>query len=337
MTKSQPILSICIPTYNRPKELMETLRILCEQLDELPVGDQEQIEIIVSDNNSSVTTITQIFDMWAKDRPVMSFHMQASNVGATQNFEYCYRTSIGRFVFILSDDDHLTHGSLSRILESLKNDDPDILFLPFFIPTVPGQGNISLRMKLKRNAFLRQTGLLPTLISACILKKNRIGACLGRYLDTNMHHFYYFLFVLESGECFVYLNHQMIFSPYAGNSGGYSWFNVFAGDFFRIINEFQSKRIDKKILHRIKQEMFVKRIIPTYVNHKINGYTISKKFTETSNFDIIRLISKYNSCLPAYWLIFLPIVLSPKIVLKLFKKIYLDIRKFYINTRPTNV
>lgn len=337
MLQAQSLLSICIPTYNRPNELTETLRILGEQFDALSFGDQVLIDIIVSDNNSPSTQIATIFNTWAECRPNAVLHIQQSNVGPTLNFEYCYQYSRGKFIFILSDDDHLTQGSLSLILESLKSDDPDILFLPFFPLSNPGNENSTARLKIERDVFLEKTGLLPTLISACIFKRNMIAPYLGRYLDTNMHHFYYFLCGVETGQSFVYLNRQILFSPYDDNSGGYNWFKVFAGDFFCIINEFPCIKVDKKILDRIKQEMFSRRIIPNYVNRKINGHAISNRFTKTSNLEIIYLITRHCHGLFAYWLLFLPIVFIPSLALIVLKKIYIDFRKVCMKFRVSSV
>jgi glycosyltransferase involved in cell wall biosynthesis len=43
----QPIISICIPSYKRPKEIQEALNSIVSQFDQI---DKEMIEIIVSDD-----------------------------------------------------------------------------------------------------------------------------------------------------------------------------------------------------------------------------------------------------------------------------------------------
>ena len=44
-----PVLSVCIPTYNRPEKLKENLEILLPQLD-------NSIELVIRDDSSNLKT-----------------------------------------------------------------------------------------------------------------------------------------------------------------------------------------------------------------------------------------------------------------------------------------
>lgn len=317
-----PLLSICIPTFNRAVELRETLRILCREINQLPPEQQAMLELLVSDNHSDkFDPHALVAEFQAKTSCAIQIHQQAQNVGPTRNFEYCYNRSNGHHVFILSDDDHLCPGTLQEVMRCLLKEQPDIVFLPFY--ETPDPTKEATYQKLEANDFLKEVNLLPTLISSCILKRSLLDGQWGKYLDTNMHHFHYFLQALENGNSFVMLSKQALYSPYAENSGGYNWFSAFADHFFRIIDEFDGTRVSHKTLKSIQRKMLVDRIIPTFVNTKINGYTINTQFNEAPQRTLMGIIHKRCKKLVEYWIIFLPLALTPSALLRITKKIYL--------------
>lgn len=317
-----PLLSICIPTFNRAVELRETLRILCEEIHQLPPEQQAMLEVLVSDNHSDkFDPKALVAEFQPKMGCFIELHQQTKNVGPTHNFEYCYKQSNGRHVFILSDDDHLCPGTLRELMTCLLNEQPDIIFLPFHETQTPA-GNPAYR-KLKGNDFLKEVNLLPTLISSSILKRSLLEGHMGKYLDTHMHHFHYFLQALENGKTFVMLSKQALYSPYMENSGGYNWFSAFADHFFRIIDDFNGTNISQKVLRSIQRKMLVDRIIPTFVNTKINGYTINSQFNEAPQRKLMTIIHKRCKNFIEYWIIFLPLALTPSALLRIAKRIYL--------------
>jgi abequosyltransferase len=310
------LLSICIPTYERPAELRKTLDIVAAQLAALPAS-RDAIECIVSDNHSSYD-VAAVAAEFAQRLP-LSLTIQAHNLGPTRNFEFCYAHASGRFILILSDDDHLLPGALSAIVSALQQHDPDIVFLPF-TPT-PGCAEAQAQ-RLERNAFLAHVGILPSLISACIVKRERIAAVLGSYLDTNIHHYHYFLHALEHGDSFYAFPQQLLECPYEHNAGGYNWFAVFGNQFFRIVDEFPARRIERKILTAIERHVLIDRIIPTFVNRRSQGYTISQKFDDDSERKIFATLSVRCKRFAAFWLILLPLYLLPAGLLGMLKRFY---------------
>jgi glycosyltransferase involved in cell wall biosynthesis len=314
------LLSICVPTFNRPTELRTTLSILTREIESLDPEHQGQIQCIVSDNHSEYD-VMGLFKEFESRLPI-SLEANKNNVGPTLNFENCYKKALGQYVLILSDDDHLVEGALSDIMISLSHQKPDILFLPFahneFIP-----GDAVKMYQFERNLFLSRVGYLPTLISASILRRDLITQVMGKYLDTYMHHYYYFLHSVENGERFGVLNRQILTCPYENNAGGYSWFSVFGEQFFRIIDEFPSRKIDHRVLKKIQRRMLIDRVIPTFINRRLQGYTINKTFNHDSVQDIFATVSKRCKGYAVYWLFLVPGRFLPVSVLKIVKKLYL--------------
>ena len=322
-----PILfSICIPTYNRPAELSETLKILSDQLSLLSPDNKDKIEIIISDNCTSVINISSIINIYANEFPHLSFVIQPENIGPTRNFEYCYTKAKGEYLIILSDDDHLMPGALNSIIECLLVESPDIVFLPFFITP----GNELELACLDREKFLEKVNVYFTLVSSCILKRSLITDFFGQYLDTNMHHVHYFLRALDAGEKFMIFQKQILYSPYADNAGGYNWFKAFAGDFSRIVRAFSPRNISAAGLRRLRRLMFVDRVVPTFFNRMVNGEIVNKNFTPIPKKDICWLVAKNCYSIPEFWLLFLPIFFTPRKVLSTLKNIYIWQKPYFL-------
>jgi glycosyltransferase involved in cell wall biosynthesis len=116
----KPVLSICIPTYNRSKLLKVNLLSILEQI----VGYENEIEVIVSDN-CSVDDTPQVVE-WAKKFGSFRYHRHEENIGAGPNFLYCSnQLANGEFCWLIGDDDFVRKGAIARLLKIIK-DNPDV-------------------------------------------------------------------------------------------------------------------------------------------------------------------------------------------------------------------
>lgn len=113
-----PFLSICIPTYNRAGFLKECL-------DSLEHCWAPDIEIVVSDNASTDSTIEMLAD-YALRLP-LRWIRQRENVGSDRNFAAVVDMAEGRYCWLLGSDDCVTPEALSNALNLLRLHDPDIL------------------------------------------------------------------------------------------------------------------------------------------------------------------------------------------------------------------
>jgi glycosyltransferase involved in cell wall biosynthesis len=95
--KNDLLLSICIPTYNRSKELKKTLQLLLE-------NSFKNLEIIVSDNASSDDTSDVVKEF---NDPRIRYYRNDVNYGATFNIIKVLEYALGEYVVYLSDEDNL--------------------------------------------------------------------------------------------------------------------------------------------------------------------------------------------------------------------------------------
>jgi glycosyltransferase involved in cell wall biosynthesis len=80
MENKSPLLSICIPTYNREKYLQECLESIVHQ-EGFNIND---IEIVISDNASQDGT-TKLVESFKQKYPNIQYFRNAENIGAIRN------------------------------------------------------------------------------------------------------------------------------------------------------------------------------------------------------------------------------------------------------------
>ena len=97
-TDLPPLVSVGVPTYNRPEGLRRTLRHLADQT-------YRNVEILVSDNCSTDPDVDLVLEEFAAaDARIKVFH-QVTNVGATSNFRFVLEQASGEYFMWASDDD----------------------------------------------------------------------------------------------------------------------------------------------------------------------------------------------------------------------------------------
>lgn len=102
-------LTIVIPTYNRPNQIIKQLLSVVSQM-------RDDIELIVLDNHSD----DNIFDLVAlipnlQAKKNVSYYRNASNIGAAANILRCFEYANGQWVWVLGDDDQIASNALEII------------------------------------------------------------------------------------------------------------------------------------------------------------------------------------------------------------------------------
>jgi glycosyltransferase involved in cell wall biosynthesis len=118
-----PLVSIGIPTYNRPNGLKRTLSALLQQ-------SYTNIEIIVSDNGSpQKEEIRQIVTDFQDSRIQLTQH--PVNQGVFFNFQYVLSVAKGEFFMWAADDDDWDRDFISKLVPLLLEDTTKIVAVPF--------------------------------------------------------------------------------------------------------------------------------------------------------------------------------------------------------------
>jgi len=109
-----PILSICIPTFNRS----ETLRSLLNDLFDMQFVAHE-VEILISDNASSDLTAVMLDEM--SHSFDFRYFIQADNIGPTENYKFLIQHCTGEYAWIVGDDDLIYVDRTRKFISKLAN------------------------------------------------------------------------------------------------------------------------------------------------------------------------------------------------------------------------
>lgn len=118
-----PLISIAIPTYNRAAVLADTLRALATH----PELMSDDIELVICDNASTDPTVDVVLDFSERTGKAVRYSCNERNLGIDGNIHAVSHLASGRYLLLMSDDDFLKPGALSKLSELIRQH-PDLLF-----------------------------------------------------------------------------------------------------------------------------------------------------------------------------------------------------------------
>lgn len=127
-----PLLSICIPTYNRDV----FLKRLCESI--FSQADKEvfdRLEVCISDNASPDNTRRVVGELSVKYPQNITYKINGKNHGAVYNLFQVLKIAKGEYLLCIGDDDIFIDGAVSyltKLIEKIKNDEGIRLILTKF-------------------------------------------------------------------------------------------------------------------------------------------------------------------------------------------------------------
>lgn len=109
-----PLLSVCIPAYNRPQGLVAAVHSVVAAL---PREHSDQVEIIITDDSATPTTVAELLAGWSGP-----WHYQHNlrRLGMVANWNASLAKASGEFILLLHDDDYLLPQGITTILETLN-------------------------------------------------------------------------------------------------------------------------------------------------------------------------------------------------------------------------
>lgn len=139
----QPLVSVIIPTYNRPDYLKEAI--------ESAVGQTYQtIEVIVADDCGPASAQNQKIVEDFQDSRII-FRRNATNLGVTQNFANAIKQVQGKYIASLNDDDLWNPDFLEKLVPPLEaNPDLALAFCDQYIIDEKGKINEQETEKVSR-------------------------------------------------------------------------------------------------------------------------------------------------------------------------------------------
>lgn len=95
----EPLISVLIPTFNRPNELMRAIKSVISQT-------YSKIEIVISDNSSDLRSQEKLSQIDFRNRKLI-YNRNKENIGPILNWKKAIELSTGKYCIVLPDDDFL--------------------------------------------------------------------------------------------------------------------------------------------------------------------------------------------------------------------------------------
>ena len=255
-----PLLSLCLPTYNRAALLDGALRAVLSQITPDVV---QEVEVITLDNASSDETPAVIARAQADfpHVPLRSIR-RAENIGPDANFTDAVHQACGEFVYLLSDDDILLPGAVARLLGLIGEHpgfdafalnirhfltDPAVDLAPARIFEVEED-----RVFAGRDDALGFLKTHITFMSAMAFRRESVAS--RDYADkvgSIIIQAYFFLDALAPGHG-LYLTREAYLAQRTDNVGGYSFYKVFVTHFAQVLDYARRAGYARRTIRRVE-------------------------------------------------------------------------------------
>lgn len=160
MNKEDPLVSIALATYNGEKFLKEQLNSLIEQT-------YKNIEIVISDDGSSDSTITILDEFKKKDSRIL-YSKNPKPAGFKKNFERAISLCNGNFIF-LCDQDDIWDKEKINIHIKVYDSDPEIAWMYNEVELIDEHKNYIGLLTDKCPIYYEKINLLNYIGGRCIL------------------------------------------------------------------------------------------------------------------------------------------------------------------------
>lgn len=222
----QPLLTLCIPTFNRAPFLDILLSKIEKQTGEFV--NIRFLELIVSDNCSNDNT-SQIVHKYLNKGLAITYIRNDSNLGMDGNFVQCFKKATGKYIWLLGDDDFLKDGALNKIMLELNGSEYGLVHLQV--------GSKCQKFKTvywDSQAFISSISFWITFISSNIVNAKYVPLInFEKYMGT-----YFTLIPLYMTAAFSekvnLMIHERLMEDAADpeRNGGYNFFQVFVDNSF---------------------------------------------------------------------------------------------------------
>ncbi|MFE5324103.1 glycosyltransferase [Paenibacillus sp. NPDC056579] len=172
----RPLVSVLIPTYNRPHYLEQALQSVLIQT-------YSNIEVIVCDNSTNDDT-AKLMRKYISEYPHITYIKNEKNIGAFENFLKCQSLANGQFINFLMDDDLFHPTKIERMIKFLL-DDPQINLVTCVRERIDENGNtlphdLSTRPLVEHDTIIDGIALARKILVECCNYIGEPSACLFR-------------------------------------------------------------------------------------------------------------------------------------------------------------
>ncbi len=326
---AEPILTICIPTYNRANILVEILTFIKDI-----TQDQPDIEILVSDNASTDNT-QSVLEEISKDWGNIRHIRQDSNVGFDLNVNAVVCNALGKWCWILSDDDSFDSILPSVLLDTIKKHESAAhIFIDYNLkseadgkisPSTANLGN-TVEEVFGPKSYCKKTDLAVSFVSSVVVKKELwIDIKADRYAGTNFIHMYAIHDILRNHSA-ILLGGQLLTMTCVPleSSRGYHSIEFYFRATFSIaqfglsLPENEQKDGTQEIYMSISGKDNTWQIVSS---RRVNTPPLKDRY------NLLKKMSKLFGKTPRFWLLDIPLLFMPTILFKIMDSSQIALKK----------
>ncbi|MGL4108640.1 glycosyltransferase [Clostridium sp. LP20] len=252
--KEQPLISICIPTFNREKELEKCLESIYTQ-----IGNDSLFEVFISNNNSQDGT-EKIIKRYEKLYNNLTYHKNEENIGGDKNIALVIEKSKGKYIMVHGDDDYFKDNTIYQIMNIINTNLKQSIF---FLNVLSNDNKAEAFSGI--NEFLKNTSINAGFISSIIMKREEYKKVQEpfKFMDSGFNQIYLQYMILLQNPEFIIIN-SPIFTYEGNNPYGYNFGRVFIKSYLDIINYIKEYGLDEENIREDKQKILQSTILPWY-------------------------------------------------------------------------
>lgn len=290
-------LTIAVPTFNRPLEVLKVINELISQLDKSALWND--IQILVCDNSREANKSLEKY----RDLSNFKYVHNGENIGQARNINKLFTESDGEFVWILADDDVLLSNSILEVFNAIgrhTTEIKDIGFITFY--TGDGRSpNLWIKTSSSNElissvVFLESSWQHPIFISNNILNRKKTLKIITKYNlnslvnDTYQNSVLSFLQIISTAKVLVIPKTLVI------DSNRNKYYGVSQG--FRV-KIFDLMKLGTLVSQSCENKPFVKALSRSVISSSIVWGFIFTKTANHSNETIV-----YNENMKSKFLLF---------------------------------
>jgi|WetSurMetagenome_2_1015567.scaffolds.fasta_scaffold33991_2 glycosyltransferase involved in cell wall biosynthesis len=138
---SEPLVSIGIPTYNRPTGLRRALECITRQ-------SHTNLEIIISNNASPGNETDLIAKAFAESDTRIKYFRQPVNIGANRNFKFVLSQASGKYFLWFADDDFCDTKFVGELVGCLESD-PEVALAMSDVRIIDEETSVAAEVRLE--------------------------------------------------------------------------------------------------------------------------------------------------------------------------------------------
>jgi len=245
------LITIAIPTYNRPDYLVLCLSSI---LDQITKDQIELLEITIFDNSDNDYSLLAIQEILNKNNWIR-YCRNKENIGSDANIAQCFNKANGRYVLILGDDDILVKDGLKWLIEKLSLNDYGLVCMRSYgydkdpyeeYPRMAGKDAVI----YDASQSLANIGPAITLISSCVVNKTLLrGLDANNFIGCSLVQVYLNLSALVASPANL-ISKRYLVACKRNNSGGYDYVEIFVEHLGKILDFYTKKGVNHKKFDR---------------------------------------------------------------------------------------